>query len=80
MPSYPSTEKKNKTIDVHKLHYYVRIMDQIKCWDEHFFFFTYVYSYYSCEKIIVVLSRDFSQNEQCMYLLRVAISKSPGTS
>lgn len=32
----------------------------------------------SCEKIIVVLSRDFTQNEQCMYLLRVAISKSPG--
>lgn len=29
MPSYPSTEKKNKMIDVHKLHYYVRRMDQI---------------------------------------------------
>lgn len=29
MPSYPSTEKINKTIDVHKLHYYVRRMDQI---------------------------------------------------
>lgn len=43
-------------------------------------YYTYVYSYYSCEKIIVVLSREFPQNEQCMYLLRVAISKSPGTS
>lgn len=32
----------------------------------------------SCEKIIVVLSRDFPQNDQCMFLLKVAISKSPG--
>nr|XP_022309205.1 myeloid differentiation primary response protein MyD88-like [Crassostrea virginica] len=30
------------------------------------------------EKTIVVLSRDFPQNEICMYLLKVAIAKSPG--
>ncbi|XP_048730898.1 myeloid differentiation primary response protein MyD88-like [Ostrea edulis] len=31
-----------------------------------------------CEKIIVVLSKNFTQNDEAMYLLKVAVSRAPG--
>lgn len=33
---------------------------------------------FRCEKIIVVLSKNFTQNDEAMYLLKVAVSRAPG--